>query len=278
MIKKFFRRMIIKRLTWETIEQNLTKLKFLCGEDISKWQEEAKKGNQVAINIVAELNYANHKESSLEMLQILADHEYAPAQLSLGLLYIAGKDLQQNLKKGFSLIKDSAIKGHAPSFYQLALCYKTGVGTKQNQAEYLKNMSIAQDLDYPHAYNDLGEFYFTDDNLQDLKTSYNLIKRASQLGIVSAYYRRSQFYLNGLAEVKQDVVQAFVWLTIALKDANSQEKEEQDKLQLENNLQAVTTLKNFLQEKDLAEVPPIIQAIEEQIKEERNKNKWLNIL
>lgn len=69
------------------------------------------------------------------------------AQMSLGMFYQLGHEVEQNWEKGFELIKQAADQGNTDALQLLACCYFNGWGTEKNNSEAIRILEAVKEVD-----------------------------------------------------------------------------------------------------------------------------------
>ncbi|MFZ2654305.1 MAG: hypothetical protein WAX69_05275, partial [Victivallales bacterium] len=119
------------------------------------YHEAAIKGNSRAKSNYAYLLEKHEKyNEAFTWLDEAANEGYIPAKLRLGCLYIMGKGIKKNNKKGYELIREAA-ENDSPgaqhllgTYYQYGLDFPNEAGLKVDLKEAEKWYSMAKDKDY----------------------------------------------------------------------------------------------------------------------------------
>ena len=89
-----------------------------------------------------------------------AEREDAEAQCKLGVMYIDGKILKQDYKKGIFWLTESAEQGWRDASYNLAILHRYGVGFEKNIENAIFWYKKANTLGLVVAAYDLGNLYY----------------------------------------------------------------------------------------------------------------------
>lgn len=88
---------------------------------------------------------------ALKYLERSAKFKNSRAQALLGYYYLSGKAGTKDLDKGFKLTKEAAEAGVPLALYNLASCYRNGIGVEKNEDEALTNYKKAAKSGYTRA-------------------------------------------------------------------------------------------------------------------------------
>jgi TPR repeat protein len=110
--------------------------------------------------------YGGRYEEAYARLKPLAEKGSARAQFRLGVMYLRGRGVGQNLgagtqwiKKAFPRIQDSAVAGEAWAQADLGSLYQTGLLVAKNDAEAVRWYRAAAEQGYAGAQTNLGAMY-----------------------------------------------------------------------------------------------------------------------
>jgi len=118
----------------------------------------------------------------------------------------------------FKLMRKAAELGHAEAQMRLGFMYMDGRGVKKNIPEALKWLKKATDQGNSNAAYQLGQMYEQGFKVKkDYAEAYKWNLKAAKLGSVDAMYAFGLNYRDGFNGYKADIVQAYVWFSIALK-------------------------------------------------------------
>jgi len=82
-----------------------------------------------------------------------------PAQYSLGIKLIKGKDIKQDINRGVFWLKKSADQGSYEAMRDLGYLYFAGIGLNKDYQQAIKLLTGAAEENYPFAQYLLGEIY-----------------------------------------------------------------------------------------------------------------------
>lgn len=132
---------------------------------------------------------AKTKEGSVNFESIVKSMS-ADDKATLGLKIKNNQSVIKDPKIAFELFQTAAETGHAPSLNHLGNCYMKGYGVEKNEAEALKNFTLAADGGYAGAHINLGIFHakgalgFKVDNQKAIVC----FEKAIELGRNDGYY------------------------------------------------------------------------------------------
>ncbi len=160
---------------------------------VELWQDEAAAGDADAAwyvgNMFVDGLGVGYPDPTLAAIyyQMAVDQGHAEAQVSLGLLHIQGRGVEQDYHRAVELLYDAAEAGHAVAIVELANLFAEGVPNEVIKSE-------------PHAF----EWYGV----------------AASQGIVFAQMRLGQFYFHGIG-APQDQQAGLMWIGVAREVARS---------------------------------------------------------
>jgi len=102
---------------------------------------------------------ANETEPGLDLapLEKRASEGAADAQAALGILYVAGREVERDTRKGFEWLERSAKQKDPRGTYYFALCFLDGLGTPKNEKRGVELLEEAIQLRYVPAQMFLGK-------------------------------------------------------------------------------------------------------------------------
>lgn len=151
-----------------------------------------------------------------------ADQGHALAQRFMGLCYENGiGGITANLETAADWYLRSAKQGNALAQYNMAKYSENGTGKVIKSAEQAKQWYIqAADQGLARALRDLGDSYLREENPYRYGIAVNLLRKASNLGNVSAHYDLGWCFENGKG-VPQDLGEAWRLYTKAANQGNA---------------------------------------------------------
>jgi localization factor PodJL len=128
---------------------------------------------------------------------------------------LALQALQARDPKSVDLMKMVANQGYAPAQYQLGILYKGGTLVTADKAEARTWMKRAAEGGVPAAMNEYGYmFYNGEGGAQDRPTAALWFRKAAERGVVDGQYNLAQLYQSGKG-VPLNPSEAYKWMKIA---------------------------------------------------------------
>lgn len=131
-----------------------------------------------------------------EYFQESANKGYSPAYVIMGNYYFFGSNtIEQNDRDAAENWQIAANKGNEVGLYKLGLCYKYGIGVKQDEKESLRWLTKSAKKSYSLAQYELGNYYFY---RKEYQNAYKWLNKAKKAGNKMAKRMIDQhFYLDG---------------------------------------------------------------------------------
>lgn len=137
--------------------------------------------------------------AAVRWLEAAAKNKYPSSMLLLGMAYMQGNGVPQDVARGFLLIKGAAELGNHEAQNNLAVCYTNGYGVEANSALAFKWYETAAISGYAIAQNNLGDCYFNGVGCKEDKyEAVRWYRRAAFQGDVSAQSNLGYCYLEGI--------------------------------------------------------------------------------
>jgi hypothetical protein len=164
---------------------------------------------------------------AIKLLTSAAEYGYAPAQYTLAKLYDEGELTARDPARAFAWYQQAAfnpapdaMKPHAE--LALARMYDQGVGTKADPARALAFYKAAAVSGHPEAQNALATYFYEGGLVkQDLALARKLFIAASTQGQRDAMANAGVMLFKGEGGAV-DVVQSYVWLSLAARLGHAQ--------------------------------------------------------
>ena len=189
-------------------------------------------------------------DEALKWYQAATEVGSIDASYVLSKLYIEGNEgLNTNIPLGLELLRKAAFRGHVEAQYELALIYEQGLeGIPEDfywalfwyEAASERGHRIAQyrlaNMHYykrppPKEYGQAVDWI----NEQDFDRAFLLFRRAAQQGYSPAQIQLARMYHAGEG-VESDLIQSYIWLTIALTGLSNDPEEQRKALLLREDL------------------------------------------
>lgn len=117
--------------------------------------------------------------------------------------------------------RQAAQQGYAPSQFNLGNMYLAGQGVEEDKTEAFTLFRRASDQGLPAATFNLGVLYATGDGVpQDMAKAAQFYRRAAEVGYAEAQANLGVLYASGTGVSEADLVQAYVWFTLAADQGN----------------------------------------------------------
>lgn len=151
------------------------------------------------------------------LLKNAAARGNAEAQYYLGLLYRAGRGVEQDMTEAFTWLLAAGEQQYGPAAYELARAYSRGEGVETSDAEAIRWLTAAAEADVVEAQFFLAEAYrLGRGTAEDKPQAVRWYKRAAGGGHVLSARMVGTAYLTGDG-VAQDYAEAFRWLEAAAR-------------------------------------------------------------
>ena len=153
-----------------------------------------------------------------------AENGDAEAQYELGLSYIYGVGVEENISEGVKWFQKAAEQGKTEAQFNLAIAYANGRGIQQNSVEAAKWFQKAADQEDAASQYFLGTMYSHGDGVrQDYEEAIKWYLKAAEQEYPDAMCNLGGMYTNGEG-VQQDYGEAIRWFQKAaeLEHAQSQ--------------------------------------------------------
>lgn len=98
-------------------------------------------------------------EKSMEYYKMAADQNYAPAQCQLGVMFLGGSGVKQNIKEAVNYFQLAAKQNYAEAQFNLGVMYEQGRGVKPNIDEAVNYFRLAAKQNHAQALFNLGNMY-----------------------------------------------------------------------------------------------------------------------
>lgn len=188
--------------------------------------QEALKSNPNSLQFQFELGRAYLKAGdyavALPLLRKAADQGYAPAQGSIGSMYMDAKGLPKDEKEAFAWHSRAAQQGFAGSQISLGFMYEKGIGVPQNYASALSWYRKAADQGVPSAQDSVGYFYAKGLGVKrDDRIAVDWLNKAALQGMAGAEYNLGTMYEAG-SGVPQNRSVALSWYKKAADQGNAE--------------------------------------------------------
>lgn len=166
---------------------------------------------EIAVRAVSEGEYP----TAYREFQTLANREDPRGQNGLGILYLRGWGVEQDVDKALSLFHKSAKKGHRAAENNLGEMYMAGVGVPKDFGQAFQWCWRAALKGDPDAQNNLGAMFAEGLGVErDYRLAMYWFQKAATQGNVEAQANVGHLYRTGDG-VRRDYMQAYAWYGIA---------------------------------------------------------------
>jgi TPR repeat protein len=146
---------------------------------------------------------------------------YAPAQVNLAILSLAGWGTPPNAGNALYWLREAARQGYALAYFDLGILYMNGCGVRQDYHEAFTQFEQGANAGDSAAQTNLG--YLFDQGLgvaQDRKQAAEWYQKAAENGVTQAQNNLGDLYLRGEG-VPQDEQAAFAWFQKAAQQGHT---------------------------------------------------------
>ena len=183
----------------------------ICRKAVEYYPDDAGLQHQLARALTA----AGEYPEAVQILNVLADENYAPAQTNLGYMYLNGYGVTQNDTEAARWTRKAADQGNNPAQNNLGWMYLNGRGVEQDETEALKWYRLAAEEAHAPAQNSLGWMHFNGRGVkQDETEALKWYRLAADQDNAPAQFNLGWAYENGRG-VEQDDTEALKWYRLA---------------------------------------------------------------
>ena len=164
---------------------------------------------------LAQLAATTDSRTLFNELKAKADAGDVTAQNDVGMRFMMGDGVAQNLAKGFTWFLKAAEQGNAQAQFHAGACYQFGDGTSTNLTEAVKWYRKSTDQGNAAAQNALGVSYENAIGVaKDQAEAVNWFRKSAEQGDAEGQHNLGWCYANG-AGVPTDHFEAWKWLNRA---------------------------------------------------------------
>jgi TPR repeat protein len=146
---------------------------------------------------------------------------YAPAQVNLALLSLAGWGTPPNAGSALYWLREAARQGYAVAYFDLGILYMNGCGVRQDYHEAFSQFEQGANAGNSAAQMNLGYLY--DEGLgvaQDHAQAAGWYRKAAENGLAQGQYNLADLYIRGDG-VPRDEGAAFAWFQKAAQQGHT---------------------------------------------------------
>ena len=122
-----------------------------------------------------------------------------------------GNKTEDEIKLAWEYLKNAEKLGSIAAINTIGLCYKNGIGVKQDIKKAIKYFEKAAKSDYVYAFNNLGKYY---EDLKNYKKAFNSYLKSANFGESWAANKIGEMYRQGIG-VKKDLKKAYEYYIIS---------------------------------------------------------------
>ncbi len=156
----------------------------------------------------------------VQLFKQSADAGYSRAQYTMGMLYMTGEEVDQNIQTAYWWLKSAAAQDHPIALHHIGICYAQGIGVEPDIEQAFHFFSKSADLGLDAAKNSLAVFYNNGIHvIQNEWKASELYLEAADEGDPTAAFNIGNCYLDGKG-VKRDVGMGIEWIARSAEKGN----------------------------------------------------------
>lgn len=150
-----------------------------------------------------------------DLLQPLAQQDFALAQLFLGRMYTEGNGVSINCDRAMEYLKRAAKAGNAYAAFDLALFAENGRCAPKNESQALAWYELAAKNGDARAPNAIGVIYLGRGEIaRDLEKAAFWFRRGANVFDADACYHLGEMYAEGQS-VPKNLIEAYMWFDLS---------------------------------------------------------------
>ena len=175
-------------------------------------------------------------EERRDSMREMAKKGDSHAQYELGLMFIGGKEVEEDYEKAVSWFTKAAEQGSAVAQYELGLMFFWEMGVEQDYEKAVFWFTKAAKEESAVAQYQLGLMFFWEMGVeQDYEKALFWFTKAAKQGVAYAQYQLGRMFFEG-KEVEQDYEKAIFWFTKAAEQGMSRQQRTPERMTLERKL------------------------------------------
>lgn len=147
-------------------------------------------------------------QDAFDLILPLAQKGDLLAQTNIGLFYLQGRGVAQDLDKAYWWLSEAAERGSVKALNNLGLMYLEGYGVRKSVPHAIKLFTLSAKSDNPRSAYILGLVYYKE--LADFKNALTWFQRAATLGDSEAGFNLGYMYESGKG-TPVDIKKAIHW-------------------------------------------------------------------
>jgi len=166
------------------------------------------------------LDREEDRSKLVELIEASSNSGYSRAQYTMGMLYMTGEIVLQNVQAGFWLLKSAAAQDHSMALHHMGTCYAQGIGVEPNVEQAFRYFSRSAELGLDASKNSLAVFYNAGIYvIQNEWRASELYLEAADEGDPTAAFNIGNCYLEGKG-VKRNVSKGLEWIGRSAEQGN----------------------------------------------------------
>lgn len=166
------------------------------------------------------LDQEEDRSKLVELIEASSNSGYSRAQYTMGMLYMTGEVVPQNVRAGFWLLKSAAAQDHSMALHHMGNCYAQGIGVEPNVEQAFRCFSRSAELGLDASKNSLAVFYNAGIYvIQNEWKASELYLEAADEGDPTAAFNIGNCYLEGKG-VKRNVSKGLEWIGRSAEQGN----------------------------------------------------------
>jgi len=185
------------------------------------WREAGSRENEKGIALTQTQDKLRTLHEARTWFEKGARKGYAPAQVNLAVLSLAGWGTPPNAGTALYWLREAARQGYALAYFDLGILYLRGCGVRQDYHEALNFFELGANAGDSAAQMNLGYLY--DQGLgvaQSRSQAAVWYRKAAESGVIQAQYNLADVYLHGEG-VPRDENAAFAWFQKAAQQGHT---------------------------------------------------------
>lgn len=163
--------------------------------------------------------------ADIDSVKVKAEKGDVEAQLELGLIYVQGKDVEQDFTAAKKWWDKAAEQGNDTARYYVGLMYARGDGVAKDMDQAKSLWQQSADMDHVGALFSLGMLYVEGEAVKgDYAEAGKYFIRAAELGNVQSQFNVSMLYSQGLG-FPQSNENSYAWAKLAADQGHPNAKE-----------------------------------------------------
>lgn len=174
-------------------------------------QKAGSRENEKGIAPTQTADTARTLQEARDWFEKAARKGYAPAQVNLAVLSLAGWGAPPNAGSALYWLREAARRGYALAYFDLGILYLNGCGVRQDYREAFSQFEQGANAGDSAAQMNLGYLY--DQGLgvaEDRAQAAGWYRKAAENGLAQAQYNLADLYVRGEG-VPRDESAAFAW-------------------------------------------------------------------